>query len=1273
MKSIFSAVTIRIGRLMSVIPVALLVACATVGLTQSNPHLLQGHVPAVVSKGKVARIGLVPADQHLHLTLQLPLRNQSDLKSFLSRLYDSSSPDYHKYLSVEEFTAKYGPSAEDYQKVVNFAGAHGMSVLKTPRNRMLVEVDATTAQVNAAFHVAMTQYQHPTEKRTFFAADREPSVTEDVSLQHISGLNNLDPPHPRLTMNTKPRANDSSSTYPPLPTGSGPYQSFIPSDFRAAYYGDGALDGSGQTIGLFEYMGYDQVDLDNFYSTIGQQETIPINVVFLGGLTALMPSNGNDAEAILDITYAMSMTPKLDQVRVYECCSSDYSGSESGAVVILNSIASENIAKQISCSYGWGPELAAEDPIYQEMAAQGQTFFAATSDYGSPLNPGNDIFDDYYPADDAWVTAVSMSLVTTSGPDGPWASEVYAGGAGGGYSDGPTPVPLPSYQAGIANDANQASTQYRNMPDVVINGGGAFLCGGGGTLHQCYPNASCTTCDNGGSSMSAPIWASYMALANQEATNEGKPAIGFLNPELYSIAEGPNYTNDFHDIIGGSNNCCGQTYAYNAVTGYDLVSGWGTPNGANLINDLVSQSAAFSLLVSSNTVSIGPGDSASTTVSVGSSSGFSGNVSLSVSGLPSGVTASFDTNPVTVSSNLTLTSGGTPAAGTYTVIVAGTSGNLSASTTLTLTVTSTQGNFTVGSTLTATAIQDGTSVGPTSNNANVVTITSIDNFAGTVNLSLNNAPAGVTASFVPASVTLGSGESATSVMTLTASATTPTGAATAVIAGSSGTLSSSVPLLLSITPAFTVGTSSTTLAVVQGQSATIPVYVSSQNGFNSPVTLMLGGLPSGVTASFNPQTVTPPANGSVSSTLTLTASASAPIAASSTSIVATSGAASTSEAVTVAVTTQPPAFGITSPLAFGLNVGQNGYISVPIDVASQLAGFNAEVSLSISGLPSGLTATFSPATINPADTSGSATSTLTVTADASQPVGTFGIATITGTSGSITNTLQLYYDISGTLTTDTPVVASGSSLDLTYSVDPGLQTSSNWIGIVPHGSSPQTPNPLIQQTIAQASGTLSINAGNLASGTYDAWTYFEGGNTTLAGPVSFTVGTAPSFSLTAAPTLVNMGGSTTAIAVTVTSQNGFSSAVTLTVTGLPSGVFAAIAPGTVTLNADCSAAAVITLTPHSAVSENRKIPAPWAPAAAVLALLFMPLTGRFVRNRRKVMGFLILCVGFLGLLVGTTSCTSTKQTVAPATPSTVTVTGTSGSLTSTTTFTLYVQ
>jgi hypothetical protein len=90
----------------------------------------------------------------------------------LSRLYDPRSADYRHFLSVDQFTEQFGPTAEDYQAVVDFAQANGFTVTGTPANRMLVPISGTIAQIERAFHVSMKVYQDPTEKRTFYSGSR---------------------------------------------------------------------------------------------------------------------------------------------------------------------------------------------------------------------------------------------------------------------------------------------------------------------------------------------------------------------------------------------------------------------------------------------------------------------------------------------------------------------------------------------------------------------------------------------------------------------------------------------------------------------------------------------------------------------------------------------------------------------------------------------------------------------------------------------------------------------------------------------------------------------------------------------------------------------------------------------------------------------------------------------------------------------------------------------------------------------------------------------
>src|SRR5208282_4750345 len=135
---------------------------------------LRGHVPAVVAR--LQANGQLSAAAEMNLAIGLPLRNQTALSNLLQQISDPSSPNYRHYLTPEEFTAQFGPTEQDYQKVVDFAQAAGLTVTKTHGNRMLVDVSGKVSDIQKAFHVTLRTYRHPVEARDFFAPDAEPSV-----------------------------------------------------------------------------------------------------------------------------------------------------------------------------------------------------------------------------------------------------------------------------------------------------------------------------------------------------------------------------------------------------------------------------------------------------------------------------------------------------------------------------------------------------------------------------------------------------------------------------------------------------------------------------------------------------------------------------------------------------------------------------------------------------------------------------------------------------------------------------------------------------------------------------------------------------------------------------------------------------------------------------------------------------------------------------------------------------------------------------------------
>ena len=347
---------------------------------------LTHHVRDAVRNGKAKFVSRLPAAQSMQLDVVLPLRDRAGLENLLQTLYDPSSPSYRHFLTVQEFTARFGPTQADYDRVVKFAKANGFSVVGGSRDAMDVQLAGSVASVEKAFHVRMGSYQHPTEKRTFYSPDREPTVNLNVPLWHISGLDNYSIPHPLYKKKDQSAQSDGIVTSNPLTTsvsssattGSCPETSFCGSDMRPAYYG-GTLTGTGQSIGLLEYYGYDISDLNTYYTNTGQTLTATVTGVSTDGtsLDCTAVAGCDDTEQILDMTQALGMAPGISTLYVYV-------GSTDTAM--LGAMTTANpLPAQLSCSWGWIPaDPETDDPYFERMAAQGQSFFAAS---GAKIRP----------------------------------------------------------------------------------------------------------------------------------------------------------------------------------------------------------------------------------------------------------------------------------------------------------------------------------------------------------------------------------------------------------------------------------------------------------------------------------------------------------------------------------------------------------------------------------------------------------------------------------------------------------------------------------------------------------------------------------------------------------------------------------------------------------------------------------------------------------------------------------------------------------------------
>jgi uncharacterized repeat protein (TIGR01451 family) len=556
-------------------------------------QVLRGHVPAAALQQQAT--GRLPADQTLNLAIGLPLRDQAELTQLIQDLYNPANPQFHQYLTPEQFTQRFGPSSADYDALIAWAQANGLTVTRPHPNRVLLSVSGPVSAIEQALHVRMQVFQHPTENRTFFAPDAEPSLDLNTPLLHISGLDNYILPHSML----RPRGTGNTNiTVKPM-VGSGPQGTYIGDDFRTAYVPGSLLTGAGQVVGLFQFDGYYAADIQAYEQLTGRPN-VPLENVLIGGANGLPNGSGGDVEVSLDIQMVIAIAPGVSKIMVY------IAPRSAAPEEILNRMATDNAAKQLSASWTWGGgSRLVVDQIFQQMIVQGQSFFHSTGD-SDALVPGqvDDQNQTFAPSDSPYITQVGGTTLTTDA-NGAYVSETVWNSGGGGTNGAPSGssggissfYSIPVWQSGVNMTTNKGSLTSRTFPDVAFTGDNVWTVWGNGA----------SSSPSSGTSVAAPLWAGFMALINQKAVSAGNPPVGFINPAVYSIGLSAAYSSAFHDVTNGDNTWSGSPNLFPAVSGYDLATGWGTPNGTNLINLLAAGNGAI-LAVQTNYIFGGNGN-----------------------------------------------------------------------------------------------------------------------------------------------------------------------------------------------------------------------------------------------------------------------------------------------------------------------------------------------------------------------------------------------------------------------------------------------------------------------------------------------------------------------------------------------------------------------------------------------------------------------------------------------------------------------------------------
>ncbi len=547
---------------------------------------ITGHVPLQAVRS-ASREGRLRGDEVMSMALALPLRNQTELSDLLRRLYDPADPLYGHYLTAEEFASRFGPTQADYDSLAAYAASLGLQVTGTHPNRLLLDVSGPAARVEAAFNLRLLRYR-AADGREFYAPDQDPEVPEPVAslIAGVIGLDSAAVWHSQSrAIPARERSGLSSHQ-----VGTGPLGGLTPSDIQTAYNLGSGPNGSGQTLAVFELDGYDPADIAGYQIRFGLP-AVRLQNVLVDGVNG-SPGFGA-SEVTLDIELLAALAPGAKGILVYEG-----PNSSTGVIDTYNRMATDNLASVISTSWGLTETqggsalLNVENAIFQQMAAQGESIFAASGDSGAYDNGVSISVDD--PASQPYVvgtggTTLFVNADGTYNHETTWnTNNTLFGGAGGGGISAVWPIPL--WQQGVVSPASLGSTTMRNVPDVSLDsdpstGYSVYFRGGFEVF--------------GGTSCAAPLWAAFAAEVNQVRAFAGLAPLGFANPTLYGIAGGADYTRDFHDIADGSTNLF-----YPAMTGYDDATGWGSFNGDNLLAELTGGVVPTSPTISSLTSSV---------------------------------------------------------------------------------------------------------------------------------------------------------------------------------------------------------------------------------------------------------------------------------------------------------------------------------------------------------------------------------------------------------------------------------------------------------------------------------------------------------------------------------------------------------------------------------------------------------------------------------------------------------------------------------------------
>lgn len=517
-------------------------------------------------------IRLGPTDPARTLTISLVLKgNPAGREAAIAALNDPQAPEYHHFLSPQEYTRRFGADSATVASLAAALRAAGLRVAMSTATAGLLNAQGTVGAVNALFGVRLGDYCGRNGER-YIAPDVTPRVP--ASLAGVSGVLGLD---------TRSVIHTGNVSLPRRPMVSG-VSGFGPVELERAYdlgpLHRAGLMGANQTVALPEIDQFRRSDVQSYDQTFGLR-TGSITVTPVAG-----GASSYSAEPVLDIEVIHAIAPAAN-IDVYE------SQSDLGSVAqMFSQIVSDNHVQVISislgaCEKGLDPSSAQNfydsiDNSFRQAVAQGMSVLVASGDSGA-YGCQDDNLSVQEPSSSPYVTAVGGTALFTNSDgsynhEAGWEGPLEASGGGGGVS---VVYRRPSWQTGPGVN-NQFSNGARQAPDVAaaadpLTGYSVYYSGKSGCS-----GANCWQVV-GGTSGAAPLWAGIVLLANQLSRSHGGKTLGLLNPMLYQLGASSRASQVFHDVTIGGN------LYYPATSGWDYSTGLGTPIGAPLVQALVGQ------------------------------------------------------------------------------------------------------------------------------------------------------------------------------------------------------------------------------------------------------------------------------------------------------------------------------------------------------------------------------------------------------------------------------------------------------------------------------------------------------------------------------------------------------------------------------------------------------------------------------------------------------------------------------------------------------------